>query len=60
MIIRSYLKSSAQLSLISVAEGFIAKAGTTSEEVSAGEGRAAVGFEFDAEQGSYVLEPYED
>lgn len=24
------------------------------------EGRAAVGFEFDAEQGSYVLEPYED
>ncbi len=24
------------------------------------EGRVAVGFEFDAEQGSYVLEPYED
>jgi predicted GNAT superfamily acetyltransferase len=24
------------------------------------ERRAAVGFEFDAEQGSYVLEPYED
>jgi len=24
------------------------------------EGHAAVGFEFDAEQGSYVLEPYED
>ena len=24
------------------------------------EGRAAVGFELDAEQGSYVLEPYED
>ncbi len=24
------------------------------------EGRAAVGFEFDLEQGSYVLEPYED
>lgn len=24
------------------------------------EGRAAVGFEFDAEQGSYVLEAYED
>ena len=24
------------------------------------EGRAAVGFEFDAEHGSYVLEPYED
>jgi hypothetical protein len=24
------------------------------------EGRAAVGFELDAEQGSYILEPYED